>query len=419
VAVDGGGGVVKRAPLDGVRVLDLTMMWAGPYATRMLGEMGAEVIKIESPKAWDNVRTLFPRADEVEDPWNSDFYFAEYNHNKKSLSLDLATEVGRATFLELVAKSDAVIENYRADVMDNLGLTDEALFAANPSLVFVSMAGFGKVGDDRDNVGYGPIIEMMSGLMSLSGYEPDAPQKTGISYGDPVAGLAAVGALTLGVIKKRRTGKRSRVDLAQVEVSVKLAGVAFAALARTGGVPPATGNRHPRWAPQGCYQVRGEDQWIVLSCTDDAEWAACAEVIGRPDLSGLSLDERRARHDELDAAIGAWSAPVDGRVAVDVLQHAGVPAGRVLDMRTVKDDPQLYARGYWVRIPNEKMHPYRKSGVPWRLVEANPTITRHAPYFGADNHEILSEILGLSDDEIAKLEADGVIADTLSGFSFG
>jgi crotonobetainyl-CoA:carnitine CoA-transferase CaiB-like acyl-CoA transferase len=419
VVGDGGGGVVKRRPLDGVRVLDLTMMWAGPYATRMLGEMGAEVIKIESPKAWDNVRTLFPRTDDVEDPWNSDFYFAEYNHEKKSLSLDLATDAGRDTFLKLVAKSDAVIENYRADVMDKLGLTDEALFAANPSLVLVSMAGFGKSGADRDNVGYGPIIEMMSGLMSLSGYEPDAPQKTGISYGDPVAGLAAVGALTLGVIKKRRTGKPSRVDLAQVEVSIKLAGVAFAALARTGEASPATGNRHPRWAPQGCYQVRGEDQWVVVSCTDDAEWAACAAVIGRPDLAGLSLDERRARHDELDAAIGTWSAPVDARVAVDVLQHAGVPAGRVLDMRTIKDDPQLYARGFWVRVPNEKMHAYRKSGVAWRLLEANPTITRHAPYFGADNREILSSIVGLSDDEIDKLEADGVIADTLGEISYG
>jgi crotonobetainyl-CoA:carnitine CoA-transferase CaiB-like acyl-CoA transferase len=410
---------MKRPPLDGVRVVDLTMMWAGPYATRMLGEMGAEVIKVESPKAWDNIRTLFPRTDVVADPWNSDFYFAEYNHNKKSLTLDLAAAAGRDAFLKVVANSDVVIENYRADVMGNLGLTDDVLFDANPNLILVSMAGFGKTGGDKDNVGYGPIIEMMSGLMSLSGYEPDVPQKTGISYGDPVAGLAAVGAVTLGVIKKRRTGEGSRVDLAQVEVSVKMAGVAFATLNRTGANPPATGNRHPRWAPQGCYQVRGDDQWIVLSCTDDAEWAACAEVIGRPELGGLARAERRARHDELDAAIGEWSALLDGRVAVDVLQEAGVPAGRVLDMRTIKDDPHLYARRYWVRVPNEKMHPYRKSGVAWRLVEANPTITSHAPYFGAHNHEILGAVAGLSTEEIAALEADGVIADTLGEIAYG
>jgi crotonobetainyl-CoA:carnitine CoA-transferase CaiB-like acyl-CoA transferase len=410
---------VKRLPLDGVRVLDLTMMWAGPYATRMIGEMGAEVVKIESPKAWDNIRTLMPRTEVVDDPWNSAYYFAEYNHNKKSVTLDLAAPAGRDAFLKLVANSDVVIENYRADVMGNLGLTDDVLFAANPALVLVSMAGFGKSGGDQDNVGYGPIIEMMSGLMSLSGYEADVPQKTGISYGDPVAGLAAVGAVALGVIKKRRTGKGSRVDLAQVEVSTKLAGVAFAALNRTGAAPPATGNRHPTWAPQGCYAVRGEDQWIVVSCTDDAEWAACAELIGRADLAALPLAERRARHDELDAAIGAWSAPLDARVAVDVLQAAGVPAGRVLDMRTIKDDPHLYARGFWVRIPNEKMRPYRKSGVAWRLLEANPTITAHAPYFGADNHAVLTSVAGLSDDEVAALAAEGIIADTLGDVSYG
>ena len=410
---------MKQLPLAGVRVLDLTMMWAGPYATKMLGEMGADVIKIESPRAWDNIRTLFPRTDDVADPWNSAFYFAEYNHEKRSVTLDLAQEAGKAAFLRLVANADVVIENYRADVMDNLGLTTDVLLAANPALVLVSMAGFGKSGGDKDNVGYGPIIEMMSGLMSLSGYEPDAPQKTGISYGDPVAGLAAVGAIALALIKRRRTGAGSVVDLSQNEVSSKMAGVAFAALASSGEVPPATGNRNRRWAPEGCYPARGEDQWIVVSCTDDAEWAACAELIGRGDLAALTLDERRARHDELDAFIGAWSAPLDPRVAVDELQAAGVPAGRVLDMRTIKDDPHLYARNFWIRVPDEKMHPHRKHGVVWRLLEANPTITRHAPYLGADNRDVLTEVAGLTDAEVDQLEADGIIADTLGQISYG
>lgn len=410
---------MKRLPLDGVRVLDLTMMWAGPYATKMLGEMGADVIKVESPRAWDNIRTLMPRVEVVDDPWNSAYYFAEYNHEKRSLTLDLARQAGRDAFLRLVAHSDVVIENYRADVMDKLGLTSEVLLGANPSLVLVSMAGFGKTGGDRDNVGYGPIIEMMSGLMSLSGYEPDMPQKTGISYGDPVAGLAAVGAIAMALIRRRRTGEGSVVDLSQNEVSSKMAGVAFAALAGSGRVPPATGNRNRHWAPQGCYPVRGEDQWIVASCTDDAEWAAAAAVIGRPDLAGLSLEERRTRHDELDEAIAAWSNPLDGRVAVDVLQEAGVPAGRVLDMRTLKDDPHLCARGFWIRIPNAKMHPYRKHGVVWRMLEANPTIARHAPYLGADNRDVLGAVGGLTDAEIDQLEADGIIAETLGEISYG
>ncbi len=410
---------MRALPLAGLRVLDLTMMWAGPYATKMLGEMGADVIKIESPRAWDNLRTLFPRTDDDADHWNSAFYFAEYNHEKRSVTLDLAAPRGREVFLRLVANSDVVIENYRADVMGNLGLDDDVLLAANPDLILVSMAGFGKTGGDRDNVGYGPIIEMMSGLMSLSGYDPDEPQKTGISYGDPVAGLAAVGAVALAVIRRRRTGRGARVDLSQLEVSVKMAGLAFASLAARGQAPEITGNRHPTWAPQGCYRVRGEDQWIVVSCTDDSEWAACAAVIRRPDLASLPLAERRHHHDELDAAIAAWCAPLDGRVAVDVLQEAGVPAGRVLDMRTIKDDPQLVARGFWIRVPDDKMHPYRKHGVVWRLLEANPTINRHAPYLGADNHDVLTTIAGLSADEIAALEAEGIVADSLADVSFG
>jgi crotonobetainyl-CoA:carnitine CoA-transferase CaiB-like acyl-CoA transferase len=410
---------MKQLPLAGVRVLDLTMMWAGPYATKMLGEMGAEVIKIESPRAWDNIRTLLPRADVVDDPWNSAYYFAEYNHEKRSVTLDLAEPAGRETFLRLVANSDVVIENYRSDVMDNLGLSSDVLLDANPALVSVSMAGFGKSGGEQDNVGYGPIIEMMSGLMSLSGYEPDAPHKTGISYGDPVAGLAAVGAIALALIKRRRTGRGSVVDLSQCEVSSKMAGVAFAGFASSGQVPPATGNRNARWAPEGCYPARGVDQWIVLSCTDDAEWAACAALVGRPDLASLTLDERRSRHDELDAIIGAWSALLDGRVAVDVLQEAGVPSGRVLDMRTLKDDPQLFARGFWIRVPNDKMHPYRKHGVVWRLLEANPTITRHAPYLGADNDDVLSRVGGLTAAEIEQLRTSGIIAETLADVVLG
>ena len=411
---------MKKLPLDGVRILDLTMMWAGPYATKMLGEMGAEVIKIESPRAWDNIRTLLPRVDVVDDPWNSAYYFAEYNHEKRSVTLDLARPAGRETFLRLVANSDVVIENYRSDVMNNLGLTTEVLLDANPTLVSVSMAGFGKTGGEQDNVGYGPIIEMMSGLMSLSGYEPDAPHKTGISYGDPVAGLAAVSAISLALIKRRRTGRGSVVDLSQCEVSSKMAGVAFAGRRLVGsGAPVATGNRSARWAPEGCYPARGDDQWIVLSCTDDAEWAACAQLIGRADLASLSLDERRERHDELDALIGAWSAPLDGNVAVDVLQGAGVPAGRVLDMRTLKDDPQLFARGFWVRVPNDKMRPYRKHGVVWRLLEANPMITRHAPYLGADNDDVLSRVAGLTVDEIDVLRTDGIIAETLADVVLG
>ncbi len=173
---------MKRLPLDGIRIADLTMMWAGPYATRVLAEMGAEVIKIESPRAWDNIRTLIPQPG-APDPWNSSYYFNDYNRDKKSLTLDLADARGRATFLRLVEQCDVVMENYRADVLDNLGLGYEVLRQARQDIVLVSMAGYGKTGAERGYVGFGPIIEQMSGLASMTGYGDDGvPFKTGISY---------------------------------------------------------------------------------------------------------------------------------------------------------------------------------------------------------------------------------------------
>jgi crotonobetainyl-CoA:carnitine CoA-transferase CaiB-like acyl-CoA transferase len=411
---------MKKRPLEGVRIADLSMMWAGPYATKLLAEMGAEVINVESPRAWDNIRTLLPQPG-VATPWNSAFYFNEYNRDKKSVVLDLADERGRDVFLRLVAHCDIVLENYRADVLDKLGLGYDVLKSVRPDVILVSMAAFGKVGADRDRVGFGPVIEMMSGLVSLSGYAgEDEPFKTGISYGDPVAGVYAAGAVALALVKRHRTGEGSCVDLAQREGASLLAGEAFVRASLHGETQPAhLGNRSDRWAPQGVYRCAGDDEWVVVSVVTDDEWRACATSIGRPDLAELRLDERRARHDELDEVIGAWSAPLDPRLAVDVLQAAGVPAGRVLDMRTIKDDPHLFARGFWIRIPNEKMHPYRKHGVVWRLLEANPTIRRHAPYLGADNRDVLTAVAGLTEAEIDQLEADGIIADTLGQISYG
>ncbi len=219
---------MKQLPLAGIRVLDLTMMWAGPYATRLLAEMGAEVLKIESPSAWDNIRTLIP-LEGVDEPWNASYYFNDYNRDKKSVTLDLAKARGRELFLGLVAQSDVVIENYRASVMDNLGLDYETLRAAREDIIVISMAGFGKFGPERDHVGFGPIIEQMSGLASLTGYGDDGiPYKTGISYGDPVAGKAAAAAVSMGLIRRRKTGLGVHVDLAQRETMSTLIGEAYA-----------------------------------------------------------------------------------------------------------------------------------------------------------------------------------------------
>ncbi|MFN0088983.1 MAG: CaiB/BaiF CoA transferase family protein [Acidimicrobiales bacterium] len=407
---------MKQLPLDGVRVVDLTMMWAGPFATKLLAEMGADVIKIESSRAWDNIRTLLPQPDAPE-PWNSSYYFAYYNRDKRSVTLDLAHPAGRDLLLRLVAQSDVVIENYRADVLDKLDLGYDRLKAARSDVILVTMAGFGKTGPERDNVGYGPIIEMASGLTSLTGYGDDAqPVKCGISYGDPVGGLMAAGAVALGLVQRRRTGEGVWVDLSQREAAATLAGAAFVAASRRGAEPVHEGNRDPVHAPQGCYRAAGVDQWLVVTVRSDAEWTALCGVIGRPEAAGLDRAQRRARHDELDEAIEDWTRHQDPQAAMEALQGLGVPAGRVLDMAAVLADPHLNARGFWVDLPQPRMRrPFPQPASAWRFVEANPTLRSHAPLFGEHNREVLSGLLGVSDAELALLRAHGVIADAPLG----
>ena len=402
---------MKRLPFSGVRVLDLTMMWAGPYATRVLAEMGAEVLKIESPSAWDNIRTLIP-LEGVEEPWNASYYFNDYNRDKKSVALDLAQERGRELFLGLVARSDVVIENYRASVMDNLGLGYESLRNAREDIIVISMAGFGKFGAERDHVGFGPIIEQMSGLASLSGYGDDGmPYKTGISYGDPVAGKAAVAAVALGLIRRRKTGLGVHVDLAQRETMSTLIGEAFVAASLRGETVPQHGNRDLRFAPQGVYRCEGIEQWLAVSVRTDEEWQALAAAIGAGELAGLSLEERRARHDELDVAIAAWAADRDPQAAMETLQGAGIPAGRVLDSDKIHDDPHLAARGYWVELPHPRMHAWKQPSSTWRFFEANPQLRRHAPLFGEHTQEVLSSLLGVTDSELNELREQAIIGD--------
>ncbi|HTO71173.1 MAG TPA: CoA transferase [Myxococcota bacterium] len=406
---------MKRLPLDGVRVADLSMMWAGPFATRLLAEMGAEIVKIESPRAWDNVRTLLPQPGATE-PWNTSFYFNDYNRDKKSLTLDLSQPRGKELFLELVAKCDCVIENYRADVLDKLGIGWDVLRAANPGISLVSMAGFGKTGPEKGLVGFGPIIEQMAGMASTTGYGDDGiPYKTGISYGDPIGGISAAGAVVLALIQRRRTGRGAWIDLAQRETMAQMLGPAFAAASLRGETPVHRGNRDPRFAPQGVYRALGRDQWVAISAQDDAAWRALARTIGAGALDSLSLEERRARHDELDRRIEAWTSRLGPREAAEALQRGGVAAAPVLDANAIHQDPHLAARGAWVELPHPKMKSWKQPASAWRLVEAKPLLRRHAPLFGEHNREILCGLLGHAESELEPLRAAGIIGDAPIG----
>ncbi|HLI76509.1 MAG TPA: CoA transferase, partial [Acidobacteriaceae bacterium] len=194
------------------------------------------------------------------------------------------------------------------------------------------------------------------------------------------------------------------VDLAQRESAAALAGEAFVRASLRGETkPPHLGNRSPRWAPQGAYRCRGEEQWLVVAVTSDRDWQAAAEIIGREDLASLSLQERQDRHDEIDRLLMEWAAVREPQAAMEVLQQSGIPAGRVLDTDRIHEDPHLLRRGFWVHLPHPKMHRYKQSGITWRFVDCNLALRRHSPLLGEHTREVLTAVAGLSDMEVDEL----------------
>ena len=402
-------------PLAGVRVADLTMMWAGPYAAKLLADYGADVVKIEAPRAWDNIRTLFP-PDEISEQWyNSGAYFHEYSRNKRSLSLDLRQPRGKELFGRLIAESDVLIENYRAEVMDNLGLTEAWLRERRPDLIIVSMAGFGKTGPEARSLGYGPIIEQMSGLVSLTGYGDGTPFKTGISYGDPIAGIAAAGAAVTSLIHRRRTGRGCTIDLAQREIVTSLIGEAFALWSMNKQLPSHVGNRHEWMAPHNVYACQGEDQWVAIAVANDAQWNGLCAAMRSPDWAedAVYADQLRRwqNRDALDARIGAWTGERSKQEVFAACRAQGVACGPVWNMTELVADEHLSARGYYEPITDPDHAAWMVHGWVWRWTDSGPCILAAAPKFGQHNHEILTGLLGVDEAELSQLAADGIIAD--------
>ncbi len=349
-------------PLDGIRVLDLTMVWAGPYCTQILADFGAEVIKIESVKRFDLVRGVtHPPAGAHGYPDDDPVRFNERNRNKLGLTLDLTTQAGIALFKQLVAISDVVVENFSARVMEKLGLEYDTLRRIRPDLVMLSMPGFGKSGPASDSAAFGITIELMSGIASLNGYGDGRPMKGGVNTGDPIAALHGVGAILAALYYRAETGAGQFIDLSQQESAIAVIGHVFLGYAMDGVAPRPLGNRDPDRVPQGCYPCRGEEHWLAISVRTDDEWQALCQVIERPDLAGdprfASRDDRWAHHDELDAIIGAWTAGQDRYQALRLLQRAGVPAGIALNNRDLVADPHVRARQDLVMIDHPSIGP--------------------------------------------------------------
>jgi crotonobetainyl-CoA:carnitine CoA-transferase CaiB-like acyl-CoA transferase len=388
-------------PLAGVRVLDFTRVWSGPLCTRILADLGAEVIKIEAP--------LSPELAAMRGVG-----YAKLNRNKLGMAIDLRREEGRELVRRLAARSDVLVENFSARVMPNFGLDYETLRRINPGLIMLSMPGFGARGPYRDYMSYGPAIEPMTGLTGLLGYPGEGPLATAIAYPDAVAGVTAAAAVLTALVHQRRTGEGQYLDLSQLEATTCLLGEFLIATQLAGRQPERRGNAHPLWAPHGTYRCRGEDEWVSIAVRSDDEWRRLCDLAGqaelRDDPSLATAAGRRAHQARIDAALETWTCTWDKVTVTDLLQRHGIPAGAVLNAKELLADPHLAHRGFFVEAVGENGRRSLMPGTPLRVDGQPRREWRDAPAHGEHNRHVLRTVLGMSDAEIAALEASGVLA---------
>ncbi|MBN8971308.1 MAG: CoA transferase [Rhizobiales bacterium] len=403
-------------PLKGLRIIDLTMGWAGPTATRQMGDLGADVIKVESCQYPDWFRGTDPRGPyHPERTYEKTYWFQMMNRNKRGITLDLTSKAGLDLLKRLLKTADAVIDNYAADVLPRMGLDPAAMLTINPRLVVVTMPAFGTTGAWKDCRAYGSTLEQASGLPSVTGREEDPPTMLHAALGDPLGGVSAATALMLGFMQQRNTGEGQHIDLSQVECSMQFTAPSIIEQAATGKTSPRIGNRHPRFVPNGCFPCLGEDQWITLAIRSDDEWPKLCEIMHRPDLAAdpalKTAAGRRREEDHIEIAIRQWTTTVRPDLAMVTLQAAGIAAGVARLPADLAADPHLMATGHWQPAVRPYMGPHLLPSVSYRESTARLpyAVTRLAPTLGQHNHEVLAEVLGLSADEIAKLEADEVI----------
>jgi crotonobetainyl-CoA:carnitine CoA-transferase CaiB-like acyl-CoA transferase len=413
-ATAGEPGSPAKMPLAGMRIVDLTMGWAGPLATRLLGDLGAEIIKVESciyPDWWrgaDRNASFFDqRLYEKNNNYNM------MNRNKLAVTLDLTRPEGVAALKQLVAQAHGLIENYSVDVMPKLGLTYDVLRAVRRDLVMVSMAAFGSNNAWSRCRAYGGTLEQASGLPSVTGDESWPPTMSSYAYGDPVGGFNAATAMLTGLLLQKRGGEGRHVDMSQIEGLLPLIAGKIIEQSVNGTVGPRLGNRHPTDVPHGCFRCAGADDWVVIAVTDTEQWRALCEAIGRNDLAQdvtlATAAGRREREAEIERAIGAWTARHSAREAMVRLQARHVPAGAALTATEALQDPHLQARAFWQTRERPFVGSCMMLSAPFRETDEPYPIRRASPTLGQDNADVFRRLLGWSDVELAAFAEQRII----------
>lgn len=422
-------------PLEGIRVLDITLVWAGPYATQMLADWGAEVIRLEpidhfQPLArgqrarvskaeinadadWHNA---YPNWDPTDMPWNRTPSFNVHARNKKSMTVNLGAPGGQEVFRRLLHIADVLIENNVPTTADKLGISYDRARDINPGFIMVRMPGFGLQGPYRTYRTLGSHIDGVSGHANLRGY-PDLGLEfqTDIFYSDAAGGINCALAVLMALRHRQRTGMGQMIELAQVENFTSYISDANMDRLANGRIQRSVGNRHRTMVPHGCYPCAGKDEWVVIAVEKEEQWDALCRVMGNPgwttDKKFASYLSRYEQQDELDPLISAWTRSLNKADVMCILQEAGVPSGQVSNHAEVTSDPQLRGRNFfqWVDMPGTGVHEY--PSIIGRLSETPNAIRTPPPRLGEHNEYVYKQLLGYTDSEYRQLEEMGQIGN--------
>ena len=393
--------------LEGVTVLDLTRVVAGPYSGSILGDFGAFVIKIEVPGRGDDARGYGPYRN------GESVYYANLNHNKKGITLNLKTDEGKEVFKKLVAKADVVIENYRPGVMDKLGLGYDVLKEINPRLIYGAVSGFGSYGPYSQRPGYDIISQAMGGLMSVTGPEGGEETRSGNAMGDILGGMNLVMGVMMALYAREKTGKGQRVDVSLVDSVVASLENAYIRYFESGKLPVRMGNAYASIAPYDSYQAK--DGKVIIACGNQKLYEKfCREVVN---MEWMITDERfltvplRVQNNKIQKKyIEEWTMQHTVAEVVEIVLGKGIPAGPINNVKQIVEDDHIRnAREMFVEVDHPVIGPMVVNGNPIKLMDMMPRVNYPAPTLGQHNEEILKGFVGLSDEEFEALKANGTI----------
>ncbi len=400
-------------PLEGIRVLAFEIQVAGPYCSMMLADQGASVVKVERPDGGDTARGAAPMVKNDKGEVQSG-YFLRFNRNKRSLTLNLKTERGRQLFADLAERSDVVVENFRPGLLDEMGIGYKALSERNPGLVYVCISGFGSMdgylGPYSKRPAYDIVAQAMSGLMNTNGQADGPPTWLGVALGDIVSGMNAAYAVTLALYQRTRTGRGQYIDISMYDSMIGLAERSITAYSLTGQVLER--GRERFMAPWGPF--RCQDGYVGVIVATEGDWTKFCAAIDRPDLvgrEGATSGPARAGNMSgwLGEIINAWFLERTKAAACETLLAAGLPVGPVQTAQEVFDDPHVATRRLMIEVPDPVLGSVKLVGPVAKLSSDPEPVACAAPLLGQHSEEILSELLGYTEEDIARLKADGVI----------